>query len=50
MTPAQLDALAATIGAEGRQRLTAVSAPTAPRWLREVPAGETLRRMWLQNY
>ncbi len=30
--------------------LTAVYAPTAPTWLREVPAVQTLRQVWVQNY
>jgi transposase len=30
--------------------LAAVYAGTAPEWLRQVPAVETLRRVWLQNY
>jgi len=50
MTQAELDALAATIGADGVALLTAVYGPTAPAWLREVPAVRTLRLMWLQNY
>jgi transposase len=44
------DALAATIGADGVHLLTAVYGPTAPAWLREVPAVQTLRQMWLQHY
>lgn len=42
-------ALAAPIGADGRQLLRAVSAPTAPPWLRAVGAVETLRRVWVQQ-
>ena len=44
------EALAATIGADGTALLTAVCASDAPPWLREVPAVETLRRVWVQNY
>ncbi|MDQ3703214.1 MAG: IS1182 family transposase [Chloroflexota bacterium] len=44
------EALAATIGADGYALLGAVCAPEAPAWLREVPAVETLRRVWVQNY
>ena len=43
-------ALAAQIGADGRQLLAAVYAATAPTWLREVPAVETLRQVWVQQY
>jgi transposase len=43
-------ALAALIGADGFQLLEAVYAPEAPGWLREVPAVETLRHVWLQQY
>jgi transposase len=43
-------ALADAIGADGTALLTAVHAPGAPAWLREVPAVETLRRVWVQNY
>jgi transposase len=42
--------LAATIGADGTALLTAAYASDAPQWLREVPAVETLRRVWVQNY
>jgi transposase len=30
--------------------LTAVYAPTAPIWLRDVPAIQILRQVWVQNY
>ena len=50
LAPAALAALAATIGADGLQVLAAVYAPGAPGWLRAIPAVQTLRRMWLQNY
>jgi transposase len=43
-------ALAAQIGADGRQLLLAVYAPTTPAWLRELPAVEILRRVWLQQF
>jgi hypothetical protein len=43
-------ALAESIGADGQRLLDAVSAPTTPGWLREVPAIESLRRVWLQQY
>jgi len=41
---------ALTIGADGDALLTAIYAPAAPAWLRQVPAVETLRRVWVQNY
>lgn len=47
--PARL-ALAAQIGADGRQLLAAIHAPAAPAWLRAVPAAETLRQVWVQQY
>lgn len=50
MAQKELDALAAAIGGDGVQLLTAVYAPAAPGWLREVPAVQTLRQVWLQNY
>ncbi len=43
-------ALAEAIGADGRQLLTAIHDPAAPAWLREVPAVQTLRRCWLQQF
>jgi transposase len=43
-------ALAVTIGADGATLLRAISSPAAPAWLRAVPAVETLRRVWVQNY
>jgi transposase len=42
--------LAITIGRDGFQLLTAVQAPTAPGGLRERPALEVLRRVWIQQY
>lgn len=38
------------IGADGHELLDAVHSKEAPRWLREIPAVETLRRVWVQNY
>jgi transposase len=43
-------ALAQTIGADGFRLLTAIYAADAPPWLREVPAVETLRQVWVQQY
>jgi len=39
-----------TIGTDGTQLLAAIYAPTAPDWLRQLPAVELLRRMWVQQY
>jgi len=47
--PAARQALALQIGADGPQLLQAVWSSTAPAWLREVPAVETLRRVWVQH-
>src|SRR4051794_40826125 len=49
LTAAQRDALAASIGADGLRLLRAIGAPAAPAWLRELPAVQTLRQVWLQN-
>jgi transposase len=43
-------ALATLIGAAGRTVLTALCAADAPDWLRQLPAVETLRQTWLQQY
>ncbi len=43
-------ALGAQIGADGFALLAAVLAPTSPAWLREVPAVEILRQVWVQQY
>jgi transposase len=44
------DALALTIGADGYALLIALYAAPAPLWLREVPAVDTLRRVWIQQF
>jgi len=41
---------AVVIGKDGVSLLNALSAPEAPVWLREIPAVQTLRRMWMQNF
>lgn len=43
-------AVAEQIGADGSVLLTAVYASSAPAWLREVPAVERLRRVWVQQF
>src|SRR2546425_727697 len=47
---AERAALAELIGADGFELLEAIYTPEAPSWLWEVPAVETLRRVWLQQY
>ncbi len=43
-------ALAETIGTDGFALLDRIYAATAPRWLREVPAVEVLRQVWVQQF
>lgn len=42
--------LAAEIGADGRQLLTTIFDPTSPAWLRELPAVQVLRQVWVQQF
>jgi transposase len=42
--------LAARYGADGYHLLEAAWSPGAPGWLRELPAVEVLRRVWVQQY
>lgn len=43
-------ALAETIGRDGKKLLSALDDPAAPAWLREIPAVQTLRLVWIQQY
>lgn len=43
-------ALAEQIGADGRCLWQQIDAPTSPAWLRELPAVQTLRRLWLEQF
>jgi transposase len=43
-------ALALVIGTDGRTLLDALEAAAVPRWLREIPAVQTLRRVWAEQY
>ncbi len=43
-------ALAETIGTDGHLILAAVYGATAPAWLRELPAIQTLRIVWIQQF
>jgi len=42
--------LAAQIGTDGRELLTHIYDPHAPMWLRNVPAVEILRQVWVQQF
>jgi transposase len=42
--------LAETIGTDGHWLLEAIYEPSAPAWLAELPAVETLRRVWVQQF
>jgi transposase len=41
---------AVVIGKDGASLLSAIYATEAPAWLAEIPAVETLRRVWVQNF
>ena len=43
-------ALAEQIGTDGRHLLWTLYDPATPAWLREIPAVQTLRRVWLQQF
>ncbi len=43
-------AFAEMIGADGHWLLAAVYAPIAPAWLADLPAVETLRQVWVQQF
>lgn len=47
---AERQAFAEDIGRQGRELLDALFDPTAPEWLRHVPAVEVLRQVWVQDY
>jgi len=47
---AERQALAEEIGADGLRLMEAVFHDQAPPWLRELPAVETLCRVWIQQY
>ncbi len=44
------EALQQRIGADGYQLLSAIYTNQAPEWLREVPAVQVLRQVWVQQY
>jgi hypothetical protein len=43
-------ALAIVIGTDGLTLLDALEAAATPRWLREIPVVQTLRRVWAEQY
>jgi transposase len=47
---ADREGLATIIGADGQALLTAIDADDTPAWLCNVPAVQTLRQVWIQNY
>jgi transposase len=47
---AEREALQAQIGQDGSYLLTAIYSDQAPGWLRELPAVEVMRRVWIQQY
>lgn len=49
-TEAERLALCTQVGQDGFFLLSALYAPDAPNWLRHVPAVETLRHVWVQNF
>ncbi len=48
--PAERETLAVTIATDGHALLDAVAGPDAPGWLRQIPAVETLRQTWIQQF
>lgn len=44
------EALGRTIGQDGFALLDAIYHPATPEWIRQVPAIETLRQVWLQQF
>ena len=49
-TDAARDELASVIAADGQFLLSALDAATEQSWLREIPAIQTLRRVWAEQY
>jgi transposase len=47
---AERTAYAEMVGCDGYALFAALYAETAPPWLRELPAVETLRQVWIQNF
>ena len=49
-TAAKRAAWAQQMGEDGHHLLAALMAPTAPEWLRHLPAAEMLRQVWIQQF
>lgn len=49
-TAAKRAAWVQQMGEDGHHLLTALVAPTAPEWLRHLPAAEMLRQVWIQQF
>lgn len=49
-TEAERQALVQTIGQDGYSLLSALYADATPAWLRQLPAVQTLRQVWLQQF
>ena len=47
---AEREALQTQIGADGAHLLAAIYAEAGPEWLRELPAVEIMRQIWIQQY
>jgi transposase len=47
---AEQEELGIIIGADGYYLLSAIYEQEAPQWLREIPAVDVLRRVWIQQY
>src|SRR5450759_898902 len=43
-------ALTQVVGTDGFVLLGAIDEPTSPTWMRQIPALQILRRVWIQNY
>ena len=39
-----------TVGTDGLHLLAAIAATSAPTWLRQIPAVQTLRQVWIQQF
>jgi transposase len=48
--PAERSAMTETIGQDGRALLSALYAPETPSWMHSIPAVETLRQVWVQQF
>lgn len=44
------EAYALVVGKDGSDLLNAIYSPSTPLWIREIPAVQTLRRVWVQHF